>query len=103
MKLFKMRELKEAIEYASQGGQALHVHTLNSGHWLFKRYLVIGHLFDQDRKRLVYLVGKLGVNVIKIEREGTPKQHIDLCGRPFEIAKEIARQMELLELAEKSK
>jgi hypothetical protein len=94
LKLFEMRQLREAIEYSSQGGQALHVHTISSGHWLFKRYPVIGHLFDQDRKRLIYLAGRLGVNVIKIEREGTPKQHIDLCGRPFELARQIAIQME---------
>jgi hypothetical protein len=86
MKKFEMRQLKDAIEYAAQGGQALHIHTLNNGHFLFKRYPVIGHLFDQDRNRLVYLVGRLGVNVIKIEREGTPKQHIDLCGKPFDLA-----------------
>lgn len=89
IKKFDMRQLKEAISYAADGGQALHVHTLNSGHFLFRRYPVIGHLFDQDRERLVYLAGRLGVRVIKVERGGTPKQHIDLCGKTFERAVEL--------------
>lgn len=91
MKRFEMRQIREAIEYAKQGGQALHVHTLNSGHRLFRRYPVIGHLFDQNTNRLIYLAYQLGVRVVKVEHQGTPKQHIDLCGKPFELACEIAK------------
>jgi len=89
MKKFAMKQLREAIEHAANGGQALHLHTINSGHRLFRRYPVIGHLFDQDKKRLIYLAGRLGVNVIKVEHEDTPKQHIDLCGKPFDLAVEL--------------
>lgn len=86
MKRFEMSQLRAALNYAMDGGQALHVHTMNQGHPLFERYPLIGHLFDQDKKRLVHLARRLGVRVIKIEHEGTPKQHIDLCGKPFERA-----------------
>lgn len=86
MKRFEMRQLKEAIDFSMQGGQSLHVHTLNNGHRMFKRYPLIGHLFDQDEQRLRSLAKKLGVNVIKVEHINTPKQHIDLCGKPFEKA-----------------
>jgi hypothetical protein len=94
LKLFQMKQIREAIQYSSDGGQALHIHTINAGHRLFKKYPVIGHLFDQDTKRLIYLAGRLGVNVIKIEYEGNPRQHIDLCGKPFERARDIAQALE---------
>lgn len=95
IKRFEMRQIYEAIEYAKHGGQALHVHTLNSGHRLFRHYPVIGHLFDQNINRLIYLAYRLGVRVVKVEHEGTSKQHIDLCGKPFERACEIAKAMEV--------
>ena len=90
MKLFEMKQIREAITHSKYGGQALHVHTLNVGHRLFRRYPVIGHLFDMDKKRLQRTAVKLGVRVIKIEYEGTEKQHIDLCGKPFERARKEA-------------
>lgn len=93
MKLFEMREVKEAVEYAMDGGQALHVHTLTNGHPMFKRYSVIGHLFDQDKKRLRHLANRLGVHVVKIEHEGMKKQHVDLCGKPFENACAMAEAL----------
>ena len=89
MKRFEMKQIREAVAYSMQGGQALHVHTLNSGHWLFRRYPVIGHYFDQDINRLIYVSRRFGVRVIKVECEGTPKQHIDLCGKPFELACQV--------------
>jgi len=69
MKRFEMKEIREAKEFARQGGQALHVHNFNSGHPLFRRYPVIGHLFDADKARLIATVRRLGVRVIKVERE----------------------------------
>lgn len=86
MKRFEMKQIFEAKEYSKQGGQALHVHNINSGHRLFKRYPVIGHLFDADKTRLIATARRLGVRVIKVEREGEEGQHIDLCGKPFERA-----------------
>lgn len=87
MKQFAWRELNEARRFALNGGQSLHVHSLTQGHPLFSRYSEIAHLFDQDKERLVATVKSLGVNVIKVEHEGTPSQHVDLCGKPFERAK----------------
>ena len=59
MKLFEMKQIHEAITHSKYGGQALHVHTLNVGHRLFRRYPVIGHLFDMDKKRLQRTAVKL--------------------------------------------
>lgn len=86
MKQFEMKDIKTAKDYSLQGFQALHIHTLNNGHPLFKRYSRIAHLFDMNKKRLIETAKKLGVRVIKVEREGEPSQHIDLCGKPFERA-----------------
>lgn len=90
MKTFQWDEIFNAYDHAKQGGQALHLHSFNQGHALFKRYSEIAHLFDQDRDRLIATARKLGVRVIKIEREGTDKQHIDLCGKPLVKAKSMA-------------
>jgi hypothetical protein len=86
MKSFEMKDIQNAKDYALQGWQALHVHTLNSGHPLFRRYPEIGHLFDMNKARLIATAKELGVRVIKVEREGQTGQHIDLCGKPFEKA-----------------
>jgi fructose-specific phosphotransferase system component IIB len=64
------------------------------GHPLFRRYPQIAHLFDMDANRLRQTAQKLGVRVIKIERAGTDKQHIDLCGGPFERAKKICERLQ---------
>lgn len=90
MKRFETRDILQAKAYALQGGQALHLHSFNSGHRLFKRYPVIAHLFDLDKERLIKTVRRLDVRVIKVEREGEVGQHIDLCGKPFERACNLA-------------
>lgn len=87
MEIFKMHELVAAYGHSKAGGQALHLHTLTTGHPLFKRYREIAHLLDMDKERLVATAKALGVRVIKVEHEGTLKQHIDLCGKPLERAK----------------
>lgn len=87
MKIFQSKEIFEAYEHAKSGGQALHIHSLTFGHPLFKRYPEIAHLLDQDRERLIATARRLGVRVIKVEGSGTHRQHIDLCGKPFERAK----------------
>lgn len=86
MKRFDSRQVSEAVSYSMQGGQALHVHSFTMGHPLFKHYPKIAHLFDQDRQRLTKTARRLGVRRIKVEYDGQPKQHIDLCGNPFERA-----------------
>lgn len=100
MKVFEQRQLGEARKYSVEGGQALH---LMSGDFAylrrdtpscFKGKKVLAHLFDQDRERLVKTVKRLGVSVIRVEREGTESQHIDLCGKPLERALSEARKIE---------
>lgn len=83
---FEMKEIRKAIDYSLHGGQALHIHNMNVGHPLFKRYPKIAHLFDMNKNRLIATARRLGVRVIKVEREGADGQHIDLCGKPFERA-----------------
>jgi len=82
-----MNDVTAAMDYADQGGHALHLHTLTSGHPLIRRYPVIAHLIDNDAVRLEKTARRLGVRVIKIERKGVRGQHIDLCGKPLEKAK----------------
>lgn len=89
MKQFKQNLLFEAYDHAKAGGQALHSHRviLNSAPKCFVRDIRqgkdIGHLFDMDRQRLEATARRLGVRVIKVERIGTHRQHIDLCGTPM--------------------
>ena len=88
MKYFPMRQLAAAVAHAEAGEQALHVHNFTHvGHAYFRRYREAAHLFDQDEERLRRTARSLGVNIIRVEKPGTPRQHIDLCGRPLERAK----------------
>ncbi len=87
MVIFQMREVVAAYTHSKDGGQALHLHTLTAGHPLFKRYSEVAHLLDMNKERLIETAKKLGVRTIKVEHEGTIKQHIDLCGKPLERAK----------------
>lgn len=96
MKIFSEREIFAAYDHADAGGQALHVHGMSQGHRLFARYAEIGHLIDNNKERLVTTAKQLGVRVIKVERVGRRGQHIDLCGKPFEKAKEMCEQPSLL-------
>lgn len=86
MKKFEMKQVRDAYLFSDEGGQALHMHTLNKGHKLFERYPVIAHLMDMNKNRLISTARRLGVRVIKVEREGAQGQHIDLCGKPLERA-----------------
>lgn len=100
MKVFQEREVKEAIAHSVAGGQALH---LMSGSYAylrpdtpscFKGREIIAHLFDRDVKRLVATVRKLGVRSVLVERTGTDRQHVDLCGKPLDRALALARPAE---------
>jgi hypothetical protein len=93
---FDEREIREAIAYSLAGGQSLH---LMSGRYAylradtpscFKGRTQIAHLFDQNAARLIATAKKLGVRVIKVERLSTPRQHIDLCGKPLSRALAMA-------------
>jgi hypothetical protein len=89
VKVFQARDLKDAIAYAAAGGQALHLHRILGLRppACFRRDVEqgrdIAHFFDQDKERLVATVRRLGVRVVRVEREGTDKQHVDLCGAPL--------------------
>jgi hypothetical protein len=89
VKRFACLEVTEAKAYAAAGGQALHCHRIifDDSPRCFKAAVAqgedIGHLFDQDARRLVATARRLGVRVILVERRGTLGQHIDLCGAPM--------------------
>jgi hypothetical protein len=93
MKQFALRELREARAYAMEGGQALHLmdgsfaYLRKDTPGCFKGQMEIAHLFDQDKTRLIATAKRFGVRVIKVEREGTESQHIDLCRGPLVKAK----------------
>ncbi len=96
IQIFAQRELHAAYDYAQQGGQALHLmdgrfaYLRSDTPSCFKGRARIAHLFDQDKARLIATVQRLGVRVIRVEHENSPKQHIDLCGRPLEQALQSA-------------
>ena len=54
----------------------------------------IGKLFDQDTCRLLQTARALGLGKVKIDRQGTLKQHIDLAGEELERALELAKSAE---------
>jgi hypothetical protein len=95
MRCFSQYEVEEAIAHAAAGGQALHLHRIILDRELAPRCFVravdkgedIAHLFDTDLGRLVFTARRLGVRVVAVEREGTPRQHIDLCGAPLKRAR----------------
>jgi hypothetical protein len=100
MKAFQSRDVDEAKEYAMQGGQALHLHQIicdrDKAPSCFVRAVDrgedIAHLFDQDVSRLIRTVRSLGVRIVVVEREGTPRQHVDLCGAPLRKAKAMCEE-----------
>lgn len=75
--------------WADLGGIAIHTMDESFAHLrkdtpsCFKGRGDIAHMFDQNKARLTTNAKKLGVRVIKIEREGQEGQHIDLCGSPL--------------------
>ncbi len=91
MKRFDWRQLPEALSYAASGEQAIHLHRFLgssvSAPGCFVRAVRTGgwmaHLFDANEARLVATAKRLGVRVIRVERRGTPKMHIDLCSGPL--------------------
>lgn len=103
MKSFRQGDVDEAKAYAMAGGQALHLHRIIVDRKRAPRCFVaavdrgedIAHLFDQDEVRLIATCRALGVNVIKVEHAGTPRQHIDLCGGPLRKAKAMCETREI--------
>jgi hypothetical protein len=92
---FAALKVREAMAYALEGGQALHVWDPGPGgaHWkgaprVFRQNRPWAHLFDQDKERLVATVKDLGVRKVLVESEGTSRQHVDLCAGPLRKALE---------------
>lgn len=89
MKTFPFLEIDEAKAHAAAGGQALHLHCVvfDDSPRCFRAAVErgedIAHLFDQDLDRLRRTARRLGVRVIVVEHQGTPRQHVDLCGGPL--------------------
>ena len=76
MKQFDKEQLREALNCAMEGGQALYLCTVDSG-----------LLYDQDKFRLKHFARRLGVpNPVRIDCEGRRQQHIELSGKPFDKA-----------------
>lgn len=73
--MFSQRQVKEAMEHASEGGQALHMFK-----WGIRTH---GHLLDQNRGRLVETARKFGVRSVFIHRADRDGQHVDLWGEPL--------------------
>lgn len=102
IKTFKMREIEEAIAFAAEDHThlALHLHRIivdrDKAPKCFVRAVDkgedIAHLFCQSITKLVMTAKRFGVKVIVVERQGTPNQHIDLCGGPLAKAKWEAEQ-----------
>ena len=91
MKLFKSKNLFEAMDYVKAGGQALHVwkppeNAYSEAPVCFKKTKLWGHLLDNNLARLTATARNLGVKVIKVSKQGQRGQHIDLCGKPLQKA-----------------
>lgn len=100
MKRFEFEQLKEAYQYAADGGQALHIGG-DAGAYphaptCFKRAGAFAHLIDMDADRLEATARRLGVRKIVMGRRGSLGQHIDLCGAP------LRRAVSLCEVVEKT-
>jgi len=93
MKTFTTLQQREAIEYALNGGVALHIFPTGFGRKdmprCFKVGNEIGHLFCQSEITLKIIGKKIGIRKICIHHRGTRSQHIDLCARPLEKMKII--------------
>ncbi len=91
MKRFTQWQIDDALAHAAAGHQALHTHRIIMDYDRAPRVFVqavdrgedIAHLFDRDELRLVATARQLGVRVIFVDRAGTNRQHIDLCGAPL--------------------
>jgi len=89
MKTFTQRQQADAISFAINYGQALHLHRIIPARApkIFKRYMEAAHLFDIDTARLVTTARALGVKKVFVHYAGYDRQHIDLCGAPLERAR----------------
>lgn len=87
MKLFAAKEIRQAVAYAQTGETAIHLHCIvfPNSPTCFKSAVIrgewIAHVFSQDAELLKEIARRSGIRVICLEHEGSPRQHIDFCGR----------------------
>lgn len=97
MQIFKRTEIREALDFAKEGGQALHLFSGSPSKDVpgcFKRSSMWAHLIDQDKNRLKQTARDLGITRIVIHREDKDEQHVDLRGRPLIEAVEMCKDEE---------
>jgi len=91
-RIFETNELPDAVAFARDGGQALHLHQFcgRRAPKCFRDAIArgesIAHLFDVNEVRLERTARLVGVNVVVIEKSGTARSHVDLCGEPLKRA-----------------
>ena len=90
MQVFQCEDIQAAYAHAAAGGIAVHLHSIVFPHspqcfrQAVKRGEQIAHVFGQDAEELKLLAKKHGVRVLYIDKPGTPRQHIDMCGKPLQ-------------------
>ena len=95
--VFQQMEIAEARAHSMAGGIAIHLHRFIGPRapQCFKRAIAkgesIAHVFGQDRAELERIARSVGINVVVIEKEGTPSQHFDACGTPLKRLLESVR------------
>jgi len=97
LKQFGTKQLVEAIAWAKEGHEALHVYRPGqlqpSRLDAFNNSATWGHLFCQDREALIIAARHFGVQRVVIHHQGSDRQHVDLCGRPLELAIRMAEMV----------
>lgn len=89
MKLFFSNQLPEALAYSLSGETAVHLHRIvfSRSPACFKRSVKqgypIAHVFSQDAELLRELAVRSGIRVVYIDKEGTARQHLDMCSNPL--------------------
>ena len=95
LRRFEQSELHEAIRWAIVGNMALHVcgRLRPTRLAVFNQSGLWAHLFCQDREGLIVSARHFGVQQVIIHHEGSVRQHVDLCGRPLELAMRMAEMV----------
>lgn len=89
MRVYGAWDVEEAVEYAKTGEIAIHLHRIigPTAPGCFKRDIAVGlpiaHVFGCDELQLRVIAKRCGVRVVVIDRPGTDRQHIDMCGAPL--------------------
>lgn len=77
-RFFALRALDDAIAHAQQGGVAVH----DTG-VAFRQFKRTAHLFAANDTTLARVAWSLGIASKWLQRDGTPRAHFDLFGKPL--------------------